>query len=203
MTSKKAKRGRKTIPHRTADGKHIDGLYRLPDGRWRITLDGPYKGHRFSEPDEKLAVAHFYRLTQANHTIHISIPLAEALPHHNLPAGQPQTPEALAEAAKAAFDAAGDAPATTVVDLDVPPGDWTMEIEAHEPLIWAWVRQQIMERPRYVAQQVGIEEIGWLDQLPKPTPLPTLDEVGKFYHDRAQITEDWRDKSKGHVGRVL
>ena len=51
-------RGRPTRPYKTSWGKTIDGLYKLPDGRWRIT-EGLHKGERFTEPNERIAVARF------------------------------------------------------------------------------------------------------------------------------------------------
>src|ERR1041384_1192956 len=57
MNSIKKKTGRKTIPYRAADGTTYDGLYRKPDGRWRILATG----EEFREADERLAIARFVR----------------------------------------------------------------------------------------------------------------------------------------------
>ncbi|MGC4033089.1 MAG: hypothetical protein QM754_15405 [Tepidisphaeraceae bacterium] len=58
-----------------------------------------------------------------------------------------------------------------------PAGTWAVSDETLSPKQWAWLRQQIIKRPKWVAERVGIEKIGYLrdveDYVPPP-PLPTL-----------------------------
>jgi integrase len=61
---------------------------------------------------------------------------------------------------------------------------------------WHWLRRQIVSRPKWVAEMVGIEQIGYLAELPKPTPSPSLEEVGKLCLERAKISSNWRAKCK-------
>lgn len=55
------KRGRKHLPHKTRDGRTIDGLYKKPNSNvWRVLATG----QEFRCNDEVQAVAKFYRMTQ-------------------------------------------------------------------------------------------------------------------------------------------
>jgi integrase len=177
VTSTKAKTGRKHKPHETREGKHIDGLRKCPDGRWRYRDPKTGRDVKFTEPDERLAVARFYRATASTEdTIRLPGRLA------NKPFAT--TPPVLGHIEPEDWQAAAE--------YD-PAQDGRVKIDSAE--MWAWLRTQIIERPKYVAKMVGIEQIGYLESLPKPTPSPTLDEVGKLYHERAKITDHWRTMS--------
>jgi hypothetical protein len=143
------KRGRPSKPHRAATGEHIDGLYRCPDGRWRITATG----ERFTEPDEALAVARYLRLT-GDKSIKVHTPFDTAITY-----------------------GVGDDSRATLKHED---GDLHIIQQVSPHVLWPWLRRQIIERPKWVAEQVGIEQIGYLTDLAKPTPSPTLEEVGGF-----------------------
>ncbi|MDB5296516.1 MAG: Phage integrase family protein [Phycisphaerales bacterium] len=170
-----AKVGRKTKPYRTSWGETIDGLYRLPDKRWRITETG----QRFTQPDERLAVLHFRQLerSKARHAVKLSVPLA--------------SPDAMT-----VYRTLADAGESFTIRGTEPGEVSAISKMVPEPMLWAWFRQQMIERPKYAAQQTGIEQLGYLADLPKPTPSPTLDEVGNLYFDRAKITDHWRTKSR-------
>jgi len=62
--------------------------------------------------------------------------------------------------------------------------------------VWPWLRKMILERPQHVAERTGIVEIGYLADLPRPKPSPTLQEIGRLYFDRASITQHERQKSR-------
>ena len=53
--SSKSRRGRPTVPHKTAWGEEVHGLYKCPDGRYRINATG----EKYTEHDERLAVKRF------------------------------------------------------------------------------------------------------------------------------------------------
>ena len=42
----------------------------------------------------------------------------------------------------------------------------------------------------------GIEQIGYLADLPKPKPSPTLKEVGELYFSKSKVSDHWRVKSR-------
>jgi hypothetical protein len=89
--------------------------------------------------------------------------------------------------------------------------DFTDVIEDHEDVnnylpptsvdenaFWARVTEEILRRPQYVAERTGIEQIGYLTDLRKPTPSPTLTEVGELYFSKAKVKAQWLTKSKQH-----
>jgi len=56
-------RGRPQRPYKCSwDGDLVEGLYKCPDGPWRINATG----EKFSEPDERRAVQRFYE-AEARH----------------------------------------------------------------------------------------------------------------------------------------
>lgn len=194
----KRKAGRKAKPHVMVDGTPVAGLYRLPDGRWRVTKPGPLFGHRFTESDERLAVAKFYRMTMASRVATISAPLAAVMPELNLSKTASITTEGLVNDARQVVRATNGLPGRIHVNFGQAPADWEMTLQASEAQIWAWVRQQMIERPKYVAQQTGIEQIGWMSGLKAPTQSPTLEQVGKYYFGEKSVSKNWMDKTKAH-----
>lgn len=58
--AKSGRRGRPSRPYRTSWGKDIEGLYKCPDGRWRINATG----QKFTEHDERRAVAKFLAMQE-------------------------------------------------------------------------------------------------------------------------------------------
>src|SRR5688500_1140810 len=151
-----AKKGRPIGFHRTSWGDRIDGLARLADGRWKVAGPKPVK---FTEPDERLAVARFHqiRAKQAGNS-------SQAL----LTVGRFND---AGEAGKAMVKAARNA-----VVLRIPRGRGPITVQRtfDTSELWAWLRQQIITRPKWVAERVGIEQIGYLQDLKEPKPSPTL-----------------------------
>jgi len=73
----------------------------------------------------------------------------------------------------------------------IPPTGWTPPTtEMDENSMWSWLREQIMTRPKYVALNTGIEQIGWMTDMLKPTASVPLKKVGEAYWSRS----DLRDK---------
>src|SRR5436305_856466 len=67
--------GRPSKPYKTSWGEIVAGLYLCPDGRWRITETGA----KFTETDERLAVAKFkqWRNAQPNGDVAVTVPTAD------------------------------------------------------------------------------------------------------------------------------
>lgn len=167
------KRGRPTKPFRTSWGEVIDGLRRRPsDGRWVIVATG----QMFSEEDERRAVARFRRwqARQARKTAALStaVPAARS---------RQMVAEALEDDAELVRDWDGSASLVR----DVPEAE-----------LWAWMRDQLLDRPEVAARQTGIPELAYLADLPRPTPSPALVAVGKLYDETADITQLERSKSR-------
>ena len=168
------KTGRPIAVYRTADGTQVVGLWRLTDGRWRAS--GPER-FTFTEPDERLAVARYREWQQRNQTpnaarqvVHLTAATLGADINQRIRAG------------------------ATEVSIDVPylpaetPPLWLVSDDVLRPEQWAWLHAQILNRPQWVAERVGIEQIGYLQDVPKPTPSLTLVEVGKAYFTRNDVS---------------
>ena len=70
-----AKRGRPQKPYETSWGEMVPGLYKCPDGRWRISSTG----QKFTEADERRAVVHF-RAVHKSQTITTPTSIETVLP---------------------------------------------------------------------------------------------------------------------------
>lgn len=116
----KTKRGRKSKPFRASNGKTYDGLYRKPDGRWRIVATG----YEFRESDEQRAIAKFYQLTGG------------------------------------------------ISDEDRQTAERIEQHSQSEMKRWCkWFADQIYTRPQWLAEQCGVEQLGYLLNLRRPEPI--------------------------------
>lgn len=146
---------------------------RLGDGRWRAS--GPEK-FTFTEPDEDLAILRFRQWQASKQERRVSVPVdTRGL----------SVEEACRKVSRVGVRA--------VIGRGVPPV-YSRAIPEEE--FWATVRHEILTRPKYVARMTGIEQISYLADLPKPTPSPSLEEVGNLYLDHAKVSENWRAKCK-------
>src|SRR4051812_41222937 len=70
--------GRPQKPYVTQDGTIVQGLYRCPDGRWRVNATG----QKFTEADEFKAVTRFRQITgtQPVSTTPVEVTLKDVLP---------------------------------------------------------------------------------------------------------------------------
>jgi len=53
---------------------------------------------------------------------------------------------------------------------------------------WMFVASEIRARPKFVAEQTGIEQIGYLTDLQPHEPLPSPDELAKCWMDHSEVT---------------
>lgn len=155
-TSSPRKRGRKSKPYRDSTGKYINGLRQRSDGRWVIVETG----ETFTEPDERRAIARF-RQWQAKHQ-------DKKVMLYGMAHAEYQMRE----------KANGKGGIRTKFLLTYS--------DIYESEVWAWVREQLIARPEYCAEQTGIPEVGRLADLPVRTPSPTLKELGKLYADKCE-----------------
>lgn len=174
LRSTNRKPGRPTAHFRTRNGDRIEGLMRLKDGRWRAS--GPEK-FTFTERDEDLAVMRYRQwldLKQGGQLLRIPV------------ATRHSTSGSTNHIVNTVFH--------PHVETDLETGTSTRA--AYPDAIWLWVRNEILTRPKFVAQMTGIEQIGYLAELVKPQPSPTLREVGELYFSKAKISDHWRVKSR-------
>lgn len=170
-----AKRGRRPSHYVTSDGETVVGLARRPsDGRWRIIGTNV----TFSESDEKLAVFRFrqWQRGQSKEFITFSKPLS----HKEL--------DDEGEFRERVRDFG-----TFVMDKD---GAIATESDVPSDVVWAKLRVFIIRKPLLAAKKLGIPEIAYIQDLPRPELSPSLDNIGKLYFDKAGITEHERRKSR-------
>jgi integrase len=132
--------------------------------------------YTFTEPDEGLAIAHFHEWKEGHESRTISIHAASAR-----------------SGDREAFRAAKNIEGTAVRDAD---GIHFFSDAVQSATFWPWLRKLILDTPVYVAQMTGIEQIGYLAELPKPAPSPTLEEVGTLYLAKPKLSSNWRAKCK-------
>jgi integrase len=170
-----AKVGRKSIPFRTSWGEVVDGLYRRPDGRWRVVATG----QEFTEHDEHVAVAKYRQWHLLHHRREVELPADAATIeefHRNLTLG-----------AKFSVTVQPNAHPTGKADFVVT-----------ERALYAWMRQQLLERPEYAAQQTGIPQLARLSDFPIPRDSIKLSALWKTYDENAEVKKG----SKRHVRRA-
>ena len=197
MNSTPKKRGRPQAHYRAGNGDIIVGLSQRADGRWRIIATG----QTFSEPDERLAIMRFRRMTTAQDRVILPIAEPGNMGHAEAPVlpiiGAPSTAKrqvlieagGLNDAIAIAEDLRGKgfkASAARVSDRGTVEG---LGVDIHEDRLWAWFREQIITRPKYVAERTGVEQIGYLSRLSRPTP-PTMAELIDHYAAKPGLTTD-------------
>ena len=91
-------------------------------------------------------------------------------------------------------------PSTTdaTIGYDFADADKPKQLDAiNQADLWAYFREQLINRPEWVAERVGIEEVARLADLPKRGPSPTLEDLGNLYQQKADVS----DKQRGQVRR--
>jgi integrase len=169
------KRGRKHKPFRADDG-HVEGLYRRPDGRWRIVATGA----EFTEPDERLAVARFreWQRNSCKDLVPVSIATA-ANPGAYMPS----------------LLTAADAGLPLKLTFS-PGGDVRMSTDVPAAQLWGWLRVMLLNRADLVAREVGIPEVARLADLPARGPSPSLAELVQTYSTHAEVKVEARRKAR-------
>lgn len=158
-------------------GKHITGLCRQPDGRWRIVATG----ERFREPDERRAVEHFLAQTgQANPG---QILVGEAV-GEQAPGAKPTWDEEAMGRSLAEQRATGVRFAWTVEGNTMQAGVWVPE-----DLLWRWFTEQLATRPAYVARKTGVTALAALPDHAVPRPSLKLEALLDLYKAHADVLD--------------
>ncbi|HEY0009879.1 MAG TPA: hypothetical protein VGB55_14215 [Tepidisphaeraceae bacterium] len=165
------KKGRPQAFYRTSWGDRIDGLTRLADGRWKIS--GP-KAIKFTEPDERMAIAIFRRRqAEQSGTDKVMLPMPDA-------ADGTEAGRAIVKTSRGTFIAR--------IPKDGGPVKMARSFDTAD--LWAWLREQIIAQPKWVAERVGIEQIGYLTDLKKPTESLALEGLDDVYAAKAGISKE-------------
>ena len=172
-------------PKRSFDltnGEQVTGLCPLGNGRWRITRDGPHKGKRFNEKDERLAVAKFRKIVGDAPTVTIPV---SSVSEDELTS---DAPSAGREAFAASIDSEIDA-----------TGNVTFIQKVDQAKIWAWCREQIISDSVNAAKQLGLPAIANLDHSSIPGKAIRLIDIIDVYLKKSESKQNTR----GHVASAM
>ncbi len=178
MIQSTSKKGRPQGYHRTAWGENIQGLTRLTDGRWKVS--GP-TSLKFTEPDERLAIARFHKIIAERSGNQKSL----------IPVGEFAD---AAEAVKKMMTAANKNSFIARIPANGGPIKVSRSFDTTEA--WAWFREQILTRPKWVAERVGIEQIGYLTDVKRPTLSPKLTDLGELYAEKPDLSSNEASRSR-------
>jgi integrase len=180
--------GRPQKPYHTSWGDLLPGLYRCPDGRWRINATG----QKFTEPDERRAVQKFLDWTAK----HNPAPTVEMVGDFN--AGlKPVEPMGVANGVQLPIgyvEGFSEGPMPDGIEPELRTG-----YSLPQSVIWPWLREQLITRPEHVAKMIGIPELAGLRHFSLPTPSLKLEHLIEVYRQNSPSSE----QSKTRCVRVF
>lgn len=177
MLKSVTKKGRPVAIFRPQRGEPIVGLMRLGDGRWRAS--GPER-YTFSEPDEQVAILHFQRWKAQK-----TCPTLGTLQVH-------------ANALDVAFDlkrrtiAAGGSLHADIVQI--PGGGYAVKDHTLSKEQWTWLNKQLVQRPKWVAEQAGLTNLAYIHDRKPPAPLPSFWELAGIWEKHFQSSAEQKRK---------
>ena len=179
------KKGRPTAYHRLPNGDRVEGLSKLADGRWKIS---PFPGQptaiKFTEADEWLAVSHFRKVKAKIDK--------QARDYVEVPFGKAATADDAVP-----LIAAATKKQRIVIRI---PKDHTKGISVSRSFesdeLWAWLRQQVLTRPKWVAEKIGIEQVGYLTDLKPPTASVKLSALIDAYAGKPKLSTNEASRSR-------
>jgi hypothetical protein len=145
------KGGRPQKPYQTSWNVPIAGLARDPDGRWRVVATGK----RFTEHDERRAVARFYDMTRAARVERMTIPVSSQVISRN---GKPLRRSGSLVAMDRLLAATTTNTPITIL-LDRLNGTASASQDVNSAILADWLREQLTEQPGFIANLVGIPEL--------------------------------------------
>ena len=180
MQSTSSKRGRPVARYRCKDGTEIQGLTRFTDGRWKICATGK----TFVEPDEFLAVARFRKWEGTQNASNVG-----TIKVHTSPL------DALRDMTTRTIDAGG------LLRVDITAaingsGAYAVSDDVLTLNQWRWLREQIIARPKWVSEQVGIEQLSYLTDLKKPVPSETMESIIDVYTAKPDVTAEEKSRCR-------
>ena len=182
--------GRPSKPYRTSWGEEVLGLYRNPArlGYWRVVATG----ESFTEHDERRAIHRFREMTRAQ-TALVNIPLHTIPPADQISSVDPNVQTA------PEFNTATEEVLKGMLDTEEGPNGEIIYLQrVDEVKLWAWVRQQLINQPEYVAKMTGIPEVAGLRYLPLPKAPIKLAELFTVYESR----NGGKDETKAATRRI-
>lgn len=160
QNNQKRKPGPKTDWYRDQDNKTVDGLRQKDKKRWRSYLpDGTIREFRCD--DAKQAISRHLQWMSSFTSTLVHAKVGQVTPVSKALLSVDETTEQIRNMVDFAFKHG----LSTHIQTEKAPAEWDIFFRTYEPIIWNWVRKQIEDRPKYVARQTGIEQIGYLDRV--------------------------------------
>jgi hypothetical protein len=187
--SSKSRRGRPTVPHKTAWGEEVLGLYKCPDGRYRINATG----EKFTEHDERLAVKRFREWQENNGQELLKMEQLRVDPLEFTPIGKRDAGRGLDRISKLAerghleITTHGKTARLTALVADVP-----------KQILWGYFRHMLLNFPQVVAEETGIPEIVNYRYMKLPRPSLKIADLIVAYqqHSSARLPQSRRSAFK-------
>lgn len=169
------------------------GLYRFKGtSRWRITLPGEHFGKRFTEVDERLAVAKFKALVGEDATATI---ILDTLPRDDF--DQPILNENPADTG------AGFTLAKTIDSTENSDGTISLVQRVNEQEMWNWCRRQILADPVHAARMTGITALSHLRHDIKPQADLKLDDLIAVYKRQNPASDKSKREALAALRRLI
>lgn len=165
-------------PYPTSWGEDVQGLYRLPDGRWRITVPGKHFGERFTEPDERKAVQKAHELIGTQQ----DVMLGEAVMSRETD-GKPVYDTPTHAAVVRAVAESGHQPQYSKRGKVMLAG-----IAVPKRVLVAWLREMLTDHPEELANMMGLPPRVF-QTIPVPKPSLRLKDLVAAYerHNPASV----------------
>lgn len=172
----------------------VPGLYRCPDGRWRINATGA----KFSERDERRAVQKFQDWQAQNNpsTVNLQVPYD---PGHKL---QDIAPVATANGT-ALPPAIVDTLATAPQPDHASPASYRIGYNVPESVVWPWLRELFITDAGYVAKMVGLPELAGYRHFAPPAPSIRLEALIDRYLDANPSTDKAKKRCVSIFRRLM
>lgn len=191
-------RGRRQKPYTpTWGGDPIPGLYKCPDGRWRINATG----QKFTEHDERLAISKFrQREAQRNaEKAKFTVTVAEAPSGNGARVAEAVVRTAGGVAIEYAPVVWHDGTSTPVtasgpgpVYIEIEDGVLKFKRESDEAAFWMTVRKRLLADARHAATMTGIPGLEQMIRMDVPSDAIKLVDLIAAYRKENPST----DKSK-------
>lgn len=182
ITTTITKRGRKQRAYQASWGEMVPGLWRLPDGRWMIHSTG----QRFSEPDERRAIARFCSMVSSTTPVtKVEVKVRDIFP--TAPDRLDQIDDKLHDKLVELSDCLQDDTAEADSLAELP-----LRMNIPDEVLWPWLRKMLLDQPEWIAKKTGIPALANLRNWDAPQNPLKLDALGRLYQEHADVAAGTR-----------
>jgi len=169
-------RGRKSKPHRMANGEDIKGLYHRKDKRWRIVKTG--KIFSAKSEDEALKIFRAWEAENKPQPVIIST-------DHEGDVNAPNV-AAFLNSVDADLEAGN-------VKIDGATGKVKISLPAPPAILWPWLADMLTNQPELIAKMTGVQAVAGLRYLPLPRPSLKLASLLETYKTHADVKRETKE----------